>query len=677
MANHLENSTSPYLVQHALNPVDWYPWGKEAIEKARNEDKPIFLSIGYSACHWCHVMAHESFENTEIAAIMNRNFINIKVDREERPDLDNIYMSAVVAMTGQGGWPMSVFLTPDLVPFYGGTYFPPVARYGMPAFKDVLETLSSLWKDDRNQILQAQKKIAASLSMKSEIISTPGIFTQEVIKKASSGLIKSYDWGHGGWGSAPKFPQPMALEFLLRCHLTGDKNSLEVVAHALKAMARGGMYDVVGGGFARYSTDNNWHVPHFEKMLYDNAQLAKVYLHAWQITREPIFKRIVEQTLDFVSREMLGPEGGFYSSIDADSEGVEGKFYVWTLREIRRVLGEKDDLFETAYRIDASGNWEGKIVLQRALSDFDLASQFGLDVKEVESKFAKRYEQLLTDRNKRVRPGTDDKVLTFWNGLMLSTFAEAARVFDNDEYLKIAQKNANFILTSLRAEDKLRRAWRNGRVGNEVFLEDYAALVLGLIGLYQTDFDNRWYVEAYNLTEEMINQFTDPTGGFFDTTSETENVLRRPKEMQDNATPSGNALATDALLKMAALSDNTEWRTKAEESLGLIVNLTSDYPTSFGRWLSAADFYLNQTKQIAILGDVNEKEARLILQEINEAYHPNTIVAASNTPVDINSPTLLLDRPLINGKTTVYVCEGFVCKQPVTTFSEFKMQFNK
>ena len=383
MTNHLINATSPYLLQHAQNPVDWYPWGNEAIERAHSEDKPIFLSIGYSACHWCHVMAHESFEDPEVAAIMNQNFINIKVDREERPDLDNVYMSAVVALTGQGGWPMSVFLTPDLIPFYGGTYFPPVPAHGLPAFREVLEAITNLWKTDRDRITQAADKISTFLTVKTQQAVTSAEFDQTALTEAADRLIEYYDWKYGGWGKAPKFPQPMALEFLLRRAKKGDEKPLNLVFHALRAMAKGGMFDVLGGGFSRYTTDDDWLVPHFEKMLYDNAQLASVYLHAWQISREPQFRQVVEQTLNFVIREMRSPEGGFYASLDADSEGVEGKFYIWTMDEIRDVLKGKDDLFEAAYDINEKGNWEGKIILQRVMSDHDLAKRFSLSEDEV------------------------------------------------------------------------------------------------------------------------------------------------------------------------------------------------------------------------------------------------------------------------------------------------------
>ena len=674
MPNHLASSTSPYLLQHVNNPVDWYPWGKDAIEKARSEDKPIFLSIGYAACHWCHVMAHESFEDPEIAAIMNTNYVCIKVDREERPDLDSIYMAAVVALTGQGGWPMSVFLTPDLTPFYGGTYFPPKSKFGLPAFKEVLLSLSDHWQQKREEVIRASQQIITHLNESTNNLKVEAQFSPDVLTKATHSLINTYDWQFGGWGAAPKFPQPMVLEFLLRRHLSVAGDVIKPVLHALRTMARGGMYDVVGGGFARYSTDTAWHIPHFEKMLYDNAQLAQVYLHSWQITGELSFRHVVEDTLAFVIREMLSTEGGFYSSLDADSEGKEGKFYIWTLAEIRSVFGEKDDFFETAYGLKESGNWEGKIVLQRMVDDSDLASRFGLCIDEINKKLWDRHAQLLVVRNTRIHPATDDKVLTFWNGLMLSVFAEAARVFDNDQYLQVARKNADFILTSLRPDGKLHHVWRKGQVSQEVFLEDYASLILGLLDLYQVDFDNRWYSEAYGLAEEMIQRFNDPRGGFFDITNDAEIVIARPKELQDNATPSGNALAAEVLFKLAAFSENGEWRNLAENMLGLVTNLSSDHPWAFSRWLSSADFNFNKVRQVAIVGDMADIRTRSFLTTIRKSYTPNMIIAASNYPIPGGSPALLADRPMIEGNPTVYVCEGFICKLPVTTIEGLEEQ---
>ncbi|MCL4528528.1 MAG: thioredoxin domain-containing protein, partial [Chloroflexi bacterium] len=431
MPNHLINETSPYLLQHAHNPVNWYPWGEEALAKARAENKPIFLSIGYAACHWCHVMAHESFENAETAAYMNEHFVSIKVDREERPDLDSIYMQAATAMTGSGGWPMSVFLTPDLRPFYAGTYFPPVKRHNMPSFRDVLNGLVNAWENEHTELERVGNQLAQHLRQVSmQSASNDTSFTQEDLRRAAAAITEAYDWGHGGWGDAPKFPQPMTIEFLLRRidYRTFKELKNLPAMHALKSMARGGMYDVVGGGFSRYSTDNFWRVPHFEKMLYDNAQLALAYLHAWQITREPFFKRIVIETLDFVGREMIHPDGGFFSSLDADSEGKEGKFYVWTKDEIKKTLDDSDfEFFVAAYGITDKGNWEGRTVLQRALDDASLAASFKLDEKRVAVKLTDCHSQLLAVRAPRPRPGTDDKVLTAWNGLMLHAFAEAAR----------------------------------------------------------------------------------------------------------------------------------------------------------------------------------------------------------------------------------------------------------
>src|ERR1041384_2342628 len=509
MPNHLINENSPYLLQHANNPVDWYPWGEAALTKARTENKPIFLSIGYAACHWCHVMAHESFEDEATAAFMNDHFVNIKVDREERPDLDAIYMQATVAMTGSGGWPMSVFLTPDLKPFYAGTYFPPVQRYNMPAFKDVLAGIARAWREEPDEITRVSGQVSSHLQQTmSNDQTSDATLTQNDLATVAKSLIDSYDWGYGGWGTAPKFPQPMTIEFLLRRSIAGNEESLKPALHLLKAMSRGGMYDVVGGGFSRYSVDNFWRVPHFEKMLYDNAQLARAYLHAWQITRDPHSKRVVSETLDFVAREMTHPAGGFYSSLDADSEGEEGKFYVWTRDEIREILKEDAEFFEAAYGITERGNWEGKTVLQRALDDASLAARFKIDPKTVPAKLGECHSKLLTVRASRVRPGTDDKVLTAWNGLMLATAAEAARALDEPELgykcLTLAKRNADFILDALRPEHRLKRSWRQGKITNEVFLEDYAALILGLIELYQTDFQEKWFVAAQELTEEMI-----------------------------------------------------------------------------------------------------------------------------------------------------------------------------
>ena len=464
MPNRLQNETSPYLLQHAHNPVNWYPWGPEALDEARQKDKPIFLSIGYAACHWCHVMAHESFEDPRIADLLNRDFVPIKVDREERPDLDSIYMSAVVAMTGQGGWPMSVFLTPDGQPFYGGTYFPPDARYGLPSFHQVLTSLAQSWKNDRDQILEVGQKLKAHLQEGSRLNLASQPLSGRAIEAAAETLLKDYDWSNGGWGPAPKFPQPMAIEFLLRQAVRGNSRALQVAHHVLEAMSRGGLYDVVGGGFHRYSTDERWLVPHFEKMLYDNAQLALAYLHAWRLTGTHSWRRICEATLDFILRELTGPEGGFLSSLDADSGGEEGSFYVWTVDQIKEAAGDPQDaaFLISAYEIQAGGNFDGRTVLQRALSDHQMAEQFHLPEDSIQENFSRLHARLFIARQGRVRPATDDKVLVSWNALALRAFAEAGRFLQRPDYLAAAARNASFLLAACHPGDRLLRSWRDG-----------------------------------------------------------------------------------------------------------------------------------------------------------------------------------------------------------------------
>lgn len=685
--NRLSSSTSPYLLQHAHNPVDWFPWGEEALGRARAEDKPIFLSIGYAACHWCHVMAHESFEDHVTAAFLNENFICIKVDREERPDLDGIYMSAVVALTGSGGWPMSVFLTPDLRPFYGGTYFPPKARYNMPSFRDVLTSLVDAWITQRSEINRVGSQLIEHLVRQAVAQASTNGFSIEMLAIAEKNLTDSYDWGYGGWGAAPKFPQAMTIDFLLaRSALAAEPQSIkreQAAIHALTSMARGGMYDVAGGGFSRYSTDNFWRVPHFEKMLYDNALLARAYLHAWQMTGDASFRRVVEETLDFVLRELTHPEGGFYSSLDADSEGEEGKFYVWTRDEIRESLTSESEFFETAYGITDRGNWEGKTVLQRAVDDASLAARFKLDPAAVASKLAGCHAKLLSARTGRIRPGTDNKVLTAWNGLMLAAFAEAARVLGvqdvhrRDAYLDAAARNAEFILSRLRPDGKLRRSWRDGKTTEEVFLEDYAALILGLLELYQSDFKNKWFSAAIQLADEMIERFSDPVGGFFDTPSDAKSLLVRPKDIQDNATPSGNALAVEALLKLSMLSERGDFRDKAEESLRLVTGFAAQYPTGFARWLGAAQIAIGKVKQVALVFGQDEEHAQAMVETTFGRYRPNMVVAGSRFPVQDDAPSLLKDRPLLaSQKSAAYVCEGFVCLQPAGSTEDLARQLD-
>ncbi|HKG55266.1 MAG TPA: thioredoxin domain-containing protein [Anaerolineales bacterium] len=676
MPNHLINENSPYLLQHANNPVDWYPWGEEALTKARAENKPIFLSIGYAACHWCHVMEHESFEDPETATLMNDNFVNIKVDREERPDLDSIYMQATTAMTGSGGWPMSVFLAPDLRPFYAGTYFPPVRRYNMPAFKDVLQSLAKVWREERDEVDRVGSQVLQHIQPQM-LESAENTFNPETLETATQSLLESYDWGYGGWGSAPKFPQAMTIEFLLRRALTDSSQHEQILKasqHVLNAMSRGGMYDVVGGGFARYSVDNFWRTPHFEKMLYDNAQLALVYLHGYLVTGELKYRGVCEETLDFLVREMTNPEGGFYSSLDADSEGEEGKFYVWTHAEIQNILGPDFEFFKTAYGITPQGNWEGKIILQRALDDASLAARFKLDHETVYGKLAESHAKLLKVRSTRVRPGTDDKVLVMWNALALTAFAEAGRYLSRTDYLETAIRNARFLLDNLYPSDRLLRSWREGQAKHNAYLEDYAGLILALLALYQSDPNHGWYTMALTLADQMVANFADPTGGFFDTRDDHETLLVRPKDIQDNATPSGNALAANALLQLVTYGDRTNWLYRAEKMLASVQNALLRYPTSFAQWLSAADFAIGPTREVAIIGNPEDSKTQALLTTLWKKYRPRQVTAISAYPAKPGAPALLANRPLVNNKPTAYVCQGFVCLQPVNSPDEMENQ---
>ncbi len=681
MPNRLVHENSPYLLQHAANPVDWHPWDTEALEKAKSENKPIFLSIGYAACHWCHVMAHESFEDPDIAHFMNEHFINIKVDREERPDIDTIYMNATVAMTGSGGWPTSVFLSPALKPFYAGTYFPPTRRYNLPSFLEILQAVASAWQDDPDKVIASGQKILEHLQGQTSVSEYEVPFEENLVHNATQNLLTSYDWGYGGWGSAPKFPQPMSIEFLMRRHLAGNEKALSAATHALLAMSRGGMYDVVGGGFSRYSTDHFWRVPHFEKMLYDNAQLARAYLHAWQISGNAEFRRVAMETLDFIEREMTNADGGFYSSQDADSEGEEGKFYVWTSMEIKSALGNDFELFQEAYGFTDQGNWEGKIVLQRSLDNATLATRFSLEPEEIPKRLAKCHSVLRGIRSERVRPGTNDKVLTSWNGLMLAALAEAARAFegsdDGKKYLDLAKRNAQFLLTCLRPKGDLRRSWRNGKTTSQVFLEDYAALGLGLLELYQTEFNSIWFTSAIELAEEMIARFQDISGGFFDTPINAGALPMRPQNFQDNATPSGNAQACELLLKLSAYTERGQWRELAEKSLMKVSAVAVRHPTVYSRWLSNADFSVGPVRQVALLGDIHSRGLQNMLQVVRSAFRPNTITAYAPYPPEKEAPDLLQHRDLVAEGPTAFVCEQFVCNLPVTQASELRRQLDK
>lgn len=680
MPNKLIHETSPYLLQHANNPVDWYPWGDEALDKARNEHKPIFLSIGYAACHWCHVMEHESFEDPETAALLNKHFVSIKVDREERPDLDSIYMSAVVTMTGQGGWPMSVFLTPQGEPFFGGTYFPSTRRYNMPSFREVLQAIAQSWQNEAGEIHRVSQEVTEHLR-EQNTAAAPSTepLDPAVLDNAAGRLTQTYDWQMGGWGRAPRFPQPMTIEFLLMQAARGKEQCLETAVHILHVMSRGGLYDVVGGGFHRYSTDDAWLVPHFEKMLYDNAQLALAYLHGYAVTGSAVFRQVCTETLDFIAREMRHPEGGFFSSLDADSEGEEGKYYLWSKNELETAITgpAERDLLSMTYPISARGNFEGRIVLQRKFDWATLASLSGLSEDQLIHQLGAIHQKLASKREQRIRPLTDDKVLTSWNALALRTFAQAARCLQRDDYLAVAQQNADFLLRELYKHGKLLRAWRDGQARQIGFLEDYAGLILGLLDLYQSDFDPRWYAAAKTLSDAMTESFSDPSGGFFDTPAGQEGLILRPKELQDNATPSGNALAALALLTLAAFDQHGSQHENAVRSIGLVQKYLVQHPTAFGLWLQAADLALGPVRQVAVIpGNEDQAATKQMLQEIWNKYRPHTVTAvaaASGAP----QPGLLNDRVALQGKTTIYVCQDFACQLPVHSIEGLREQLRR
>ena len=720
MANRLSDETSPYLRQHADNPVDWYPWGDEAFSRARAEDKPVFLSVGYSACHWCHVMAHESFEDEATAALLGRHFVAVKVDREERPDVDAIYMKATQLIAGSGGWPMSVFLTPDGAPFFAGTYFPDTPRHGMPSFRQVLERVAGLWRQRRDEVLRNAETLRRMLErdeLEAVRRAGPGpawlrgtdqaddeggtaaarasgpALRRAILDEAVARLAQDFDPARGGFGGAPKFPQPTVLEFLLRRAVaTGDADTLGLVTKTLDEMAAGGIHDQLGGGFHRYSVDDIWLVPHFEKMLYDNAQLASLYLHAWQVTGEPVYRRVVEGTLDFVLRELTDPAGGFSSALDADSEGVEGRFYVWTAEQIEAVLLDdatpgtgpvvipRDDdlrLFCDAYGVTAGGNFEGATILHAALDAPRLAVLHDLDDDEVEQRLAAMRARLLAARAQRVRPGLDDKVLASWNGLTLAALAEAARVLGEDRYLRAARANAEFLLGELRAPDgRMLRTWAAGKAALSGYLEDQSAVAAGLLQLYQTDFDERWFVAARELADVTLAHFAAPGGGFYDTSDDHERLLTRPRGLQDGVQPCGGSQTALVLLQLGAYTGEGRYVDAAETALAPIQPLMASAPLGFGTWLSALDLTLAPPAEVAIVGAGREE----LVSVVRAAWRPNLLVAAGGGVSASGSASgqvaaaaavpLLEGRGEVGGRPAAYFCTGSTCEQPVTTAEE-------
>jgi uncharacterized protein YyaL (SSP411 family) len=643
MPNRLAGETSPYLLQHKDNPVDWYPWGEEALARAREEDKPILLSIGYTACHWCHVMERESFENRSTARQMNERFVPIKLDREERPDLDAIYMEACQAMTGHGGWPLNVFLTPEQVPFYAGTYFPPEPRAGMPSWTQVLDAVAEAWGERAPEIRAGGEKIAQRLQGGALLQPSDDPMNPAALDEAVERLRGSYDPAYGGFGGAPKFPPASAIEFLLR------RGETDMTSHTLRGMASGGMYDQVGGGFARYSVDPQWLVPHFEKMLYDNALLARAYLHGWLVTGDELFRTVASETLDWALREMRAPEGGFYSALDADSEGEEGRFYVWSLAELVELVGEEAANW---FGAGEGGNFEGSNILTRGEGE--------------PSALPEWRERLYEERSKRVWPGLDDKRLASWNALMISALAEAGAVLDRDDYLEAAATAAHFVLTDMRdSEGRLLRTWKDGQGKLNAYLEDHAFLVEALLTLYESTFEPGWFGAARELADTMIERFADEeNGGFFETSVDHERLVARRKDLEDHPIPSGNSSAAYGLLRLAALTGEHDYERRAVSVLRLLHALAPQHPQAFGHLLQAMDFHLASVKEVALVGEDIEPLERVV----RGAFRPHLVLAGGAR----DGVPLLQDRDPVDGRAAAYVCENFACQMPVTEPGELE-----
>jgi uncharacterized protein len=674
--NRLIHETSPYLLQHAHNPVDWYPWGEEALARSKKENKPILLSIGYSSCHWCHVMEKESFENEAIAGIMNQRFINIKVDREERPDLDELYMNAVQVITGSGGWPMTVFLTPALIPFHAGTYFPPEDRGGMPGFAKILVVISDYYRSHRGEVEKMEAQLQNALHQIADIHPSQEAVSDQVLSKAFDALESQFDPIYGGFGKAPKFPGSMALSFLLRYWKNkGSKKALEMLERTLEKMAQGGIYDHLGGGFHRYSVDERWLIPHFEKMLYDNALLSRTYFEAYQATQKMRYRRVGEEILNFVLREMKSPGGGFYSTQDADSEGEEGKFYVWTRDEIKKVLGkERGTPFCAYYGVATEGNFEGGASVLNVASTLENVSQlYGTPVEELGKLLEEGREKLYAEREKRVRPGRDEKILTSWNGLMISSFVDGFRIAGNEKYLKAAVEAVRFILQEMRKERHLMRVFHKGKSRGTGYSEDYAFLIQALIDLYEATFEIGWVKEADDLNRRMIHQFWDErNGGFFFTGVENESLIARSKNPYDNAIPSANSIAVFNLIRLGYLTGEESLKQKAEQILRLFHSFLDQHPSGFAQMLSGLSFFLDP-QEIGIIGSTNDLKTKTMLREIYLAYLPNKILSLRNPqdPVEGNWFPFLREKG--NQEVpTAFICKGLTCLPPVKNAKELK-----
>lgn len=667
--NFLINEKSPYLLQHAYNPVNWYPWGEKAFEKAKKENKPIFLSIGYSTCHWCHVMAHESFEDEEVAQMLNEHYISIKVDREERPDVDSIYMKVCQMMAGHGGWPLTIFMTPDKVPFYAGTYFPKESKYGRPGLLEALEQLHIKYTSDPEHISEVTENVKQALDSSTRAKSEHRL-TKEAADLAYQQLGRGFDFNYGGFFEAPKFPQPQNLLFLLRYyHFTGKTAALKMVENSLQNMAAGGIWDHIGFGFARYSTDEKWLVPHFEKMLYDNALLLIAYTECYQVTKKPFYRKIAEQIIDFVKREMMSTEGAFYSAIDADSEGVEGKYYVWDDEEIFDILGEDlGDIYTTAYGITPYGNFEGKNIPNLIRSSLQsVAEEFDLTVEALETQLEEARQKLLQEREKRVYPHVDDKVLTSWNAMMIAGLAKASRVFQNDQYLEMAKTAISFVEKKLFDNGTLMARYRDGETKYHAYLDDYAYLVWAYLELYQVDFNLEYLSKGKHQLDVMIDLFWDKQhGGFFFSGKNNEQLISNDKEIYDGATPSGNSVAALMLAQMGSLTGETSYLDKVAEMFSTFYDDITKQPSAGVFFLQSILLTENPTKEVVVLGESDSSRTKL-LQFLHGRFIPEISLLVANDPEQFKEiAPFAAEYKKLNGQTTVYVCENFACQQPTT-----------
>jgi uncharacterized protein YyaL (SSP411 family) len=667
MPNRLASESSPYLQQHAGNPVDWHPWGSEAFALAAASDKPVLLSVGYAACHWCHVMAHESFEDETTARIMNDRFVNVKVDREERPDVDSIYMQAVQAINGQGGWPMTVFLTPDGMPFYGGTYFPPEDRHGIPSFRRILVSVSEAWRNDREEVLRGATSLRRIYAAAEEPAKAGQSFTSTTLAATARAMRGWFDPREGGFGSAPKFPQPLLLDVLLRHWARSDEEEwLRLVRHSFQKMARGGLYDQLGGGFHRYTVDAVWLVPHFEKMLYDNALLSRLAVHLWQATGDADVRRIAMQTFAWVQREMTDPAGGWYSSLDADSEGEEGKFYVWSLAEVRAALGADAAIAEAYWGVTESGNFEGANILHVSGELAAAAQRCGLTEASAAEALERAREKLLAVRAPRVRPGRDEKVLASWNGLMLRATADGARAFDDATLREAALRAGAFLRDALVHDGRVLRSWRDGRARIAGFLEDHAGLALGFLSLHQLTFDRAWLDLALQLAESTVRWFWDEdTGAFFDTAHDADPLVTRPRDVTDNAIPSGTSLAVELQLLVAEYTGDHAARRRAEHVLATLCGPMRRSPLAFGHLLGAADLAVNGAVELALAGDPAAAAFRALADAAARSYSPSLVIAGG-TGDAVRGLPLLEGREAPAGSALAFVCEAYRCDLPIT-----------